>query len=585
MQEEAWNEIEKLMQSRWPEVPGGDKPAKSLTLDLVVPDDYSDVSDLDVLSDDDQKQKLDVVKAKEAAEEAGETRKDSDSSGSDSDSEMQHSSDDSEEEQLAFEEEDTVETIIYNASQETGEGVKVGGVQNSDLRAEAKSVLERLAEDVELAAQQPELMPKHWDNMFVDEVTIGYAQRQVPRACQMGSKTGELLVKIADEFPAVQCYGIDTNKSLVAQANIMAKEINDARRAMDPGQVFIPELRFLEGDATDLRPIASLLAQAKLSPFKMSLEHLREAHAAVYTPSESSEESEDEDESYWEPCGSESCSDTDEEKNWDDDNEPQAKRREVATFRENCQVGEHVMKRMACEKRARKSKSFAASFDVVMITHLLCKLGLKQRRQVLQNAKKALRPGGALLVSVTADSQDLDPSYKKLYRKDVKSTKEPRTFHKRDEAGKVVGTTHHFTELELRKLLKANGFKIVKVEKSRTSLLGRSAENTWELYATAALPRADAVQDPKTRCASDIHIAEFLEGIYDRPVHVPDHTIYESDIEEEEEGKDDGQKKDRKTKVKKQTKAKKKKAARELNKETGIQAPKRLPGRMYKPTK
>lgn len=76
-----------------------------------------------------------------------------------------------------------------------------------------------------------------------------------------------------------------------------------------------------------------------------------------------------------------------------------------------------------------------------------------QRRQLLNTVSHHLMPGGSLLLSASGDSGEINKNYARLYEKDSINTGEERTYYSRDKKGRVLYTTHHFKESELRCLI------------------------------------------------------------------------------------------------------------------------------------
>ena len=69
-----------------------------------------------------------------------------------------------------------------------------------------------------------------------------------------------------------------------------------------------------------------------------------------------------------------------------------------------------------------------------------------ERRALLGNAYRALRPGGRFTLSASAVSDGINPAYALLGERDFPSTGEIHTYFSGDALGNVLYRTHHFTE-------------------------------------------------------------------------------------------------------------------------------------------
>lgn len=110
------------------------------------------------------------------------------------------------------------------------------------------------------------------------------------------------------------------------------------------------------------------------------------------------------------------------------------------------------------------------------------------RVRLLRAAWSRLRPGGRLYVSASGVSDAVNPGYARLYEQDRAATGEPFTYYSRDEAGRILYTTHHFTAAELAELMAAAGFGQVAVVAEREASSRRPEEAAIFLYATAMRP-------------------------------------------------------------------------------------------------
>jgi SAM-dependent methyltransferase len=125
-------------------------------------------------------------------------------------------------------------------------------------------------------------------------------------------------------------------------------------------------------------------------------------------------------------------------------------------------------------------------FDRVVCQLVLSIVGdLSDRRRLLENAYDSLRPGGLLYLSASGASDELNPSYARLYERDFPSTGERHTYYSRDEGGNVLYRTHHFTEEELHDLLEGAGFVDVAIRRKEETSSRRPGEAAYFLYAFA----------------------------------------------------------------------------------------------------
>jgi len=126
------------------------------------------------------------------------------------------------------------------------------------------------------------------------------------------------------------------------------------------------------------------------------------------------------------------------------------------------------------------------TFDIVLLQLVISLVGeVDKRLGVLRAAHHYLAPGGTLLVSASAVSDDINPKYKALYDQDEHETGERYSYFSRDEAGKILYRTHHFQYDELRALLQDAGFDVVELHKDRETSSRRPSEAAWFLYGVA----------------------------------------------------------------------------------------------------
>ncbi|MFM8415129.1 MAG: hypothetical protein ACKOCX_10435, partial [Planctomycetota bacterium] len=93
-------------------------------------------------------------------------------------------------------------------------------------------------------------------------------------------------------------------------------------------------------------------------------------------------------------------------------------------------------------------------------------------------------------LSASGVSDDVNPEYARLYAHDSTLTGEAFTYWSRDDTGRVLYATHHFTESELRGLLAAAGLTSIDITPVQEASSRRPQERAIFLYATAAKPPA-----------------------------------------------------------------------------------------------
>jgi ubiquinone/menaquinone biosynthesis C-methylase UbiE len=102
-----------------------------------------------------------------------------------------------------------------------------------------------------------------------------------------------------------------------------------------------------------------------------------------------------------------------------------------------------------------------SSFDNVVMLGVLTLVPKHQRREIMNEAYRVLKPSGHLFIEEFGRTWT-NPVYAKRYKKDLRNTNEMGTFAIRDETGKTLHLSHHFTRGELLKLLR--NFRIVSFE-------------------------------------------------------------------------------------------------------------------------
>lgn len=125
-------------------------------------------------------------------------------------------------------------------------------------------------------------------------------------------------------------------------------------------------------------------------------------------------------------------------------------------------------------------------FDVVVCQLVLSIVGDRHHRaNLLRHVRENLRPGGWLYLSASGVSDAINAAYARLYAEDFPLTGERYSYYSRDEDGRILYQTHHFTTAELETLLASAGFEAVEVAVERESSSRRPDEAAFFLYATA----------------------------------------------------------------------------------------------------
>jgi 2-polyprenyl-3-methyl-5-hydroxy-6-metoxy-1,4-benzoquinol methylase len=126
-----------------------------------------------------------------------------------------------------------------------------------------------------------------------------------------------------------------------------------------------------------------------------------------------------------------------------------------------------------------------APFDAVVCQLVVSIVGdADDRVQLLRNAAEVLRPHGALFLSFSGRSEDLNDAYAELYARDVAETQPFGTYWSRNAQGDRLYRTHHFSELEARELLERMGFVEVAIEESIEASSRRPDQRARFYYAT-----------------------------------------------------------------------------------------------------
>ena len=129
----------------------------------------------------------------------------------------------------------------------------------------------------------------------------------------------------------------------------------------------------------------------------------------------------------------------------------------------------------------------AGGFGVALAQLLISVVGGPAERAALLAALHSqLQPGGTLMLSASAVSDDINPEYAEAYRRGLVETGEQHTYYSRDELGAALYRTHHFTFEELSALVRGAGFVLVSMNKEREVSSRRSDQAAWFLYVVAA---------------------------------------------------------------------------------------------------
>ena len=131
----------------------------------------------------------------------------------------------------------------------------------------------------------------------------------------------------------------------------------------------------------------------------------------------------------------------------------------------------------------------AAPFSIVVCQLVISLVGgVAERARLLQNAHDVLEPRGWFYLSASGVSDDINPGYARLYDEDFAETGEHGTYFSRGGDGKILYSTHHFTEPELRALLEAAGFEVLRIAVKKEASSRRPDEAARFLYAVARKP-------------------------------------------------------------------------------------------------
>ena len=137
---------------------------------------------------------------------------------------------------------------------------------------------------------------------------------------------------------------------------------------------------------------------------------------------------------------------------------------------------------------------FSSEIEAGVFSGAVCQLVIsiigtdRDRAALLANLYKALRPGGYLYLSASGVSDDINAQYAELYKSDPEITKESYTYLSRDDQGRALYATHHFSEDELKKLLLNAGFADIRIDKKREVSSRRSGQAAYFYYCCCRKP-------------------------------------------------------------------------------------------------
>lgn len=155
-----------------------------------------------------------------------------------------------------------------------------------------------------------------------------------------------------------------------------------------------------------------------------------------------------------------------------------------------CAAADHPPRFLVADAAAIAPPSaIGTHFDVVVCQLVLSIVGdAADRARLLGTCAALLRPAGRLFLSASGISGDINPEYARLYAADAPLTGEPFTYYSRDEAGRILYATHHFSVTELEEALAAAGLTQIAVAPVHESSSRRPQERAIFLYATASKP-------------------------------------------------------------------------------------------------
>lgn len=126
-----------------------------------------------------------------------------------------------------------------------------------------------------------------------------------------------------------------------------------------------------------------------------------------------------------------------------------------------------------------------ASFDAAVCQLVASVVGDAQdRAALLGNISEVLRPGGALFISFSGLSDDLNAEYASLYARDLAETREHGSYVSRDSTGRELYRTHHFARGEIVQLLAVHGFHDIHIDEQIEASSRRPDQRARFYYVT-----------------------------------------------------------------------------------------------------
>ena len=124
-------------------------------------------------------------------------------------------------------------------------------------------------------------------------------------------------------------------------------------------------------------------------------------------------------------------------------------------------------------------------FDIVVCQLVVSIIGhAAQRLNLLRHVRANLRPGGWFYLSASGVSDTINASYARLYADDAALTGEAHSYFSRDDQGKILYTTHHFTSEELVAMLNGAGFEQVRLSTDQEASSRRPDEAAFFHFVT-----------------------------------------------------------------------------------------------------
>ena len=154
-----------------------------------------------------------------------------------------------------------------------------------------------------------------------------------------------------------------------------------------------------------------------------------------------------------------------------------------------------VSQRCTNEQNEEEEKQRNSVYDFVIMQLLLSIVGTQEQRiSTLRNAWNLCRPGGMVYLSCSGVSDDINPTYSKLYEQDFPLTGEKHTYLSRSknsddgDDSTVLYSTHHFEVEELNDLLQEAGFEDIRIDKILEASSRQPDQKANFLYCIARRP-------------------------------------------------------------------------------------------------